>query len=72
MINERIVNALAKRWGKSGVSFEELKSEACKCAMEAIVAFDPDKGASIDTLQWKYIDRGLRNFVHKEIGRAHV
>lgn len=66
MVNEKIVNQLAGKFVKSGIAFEDLKSEAIVFALEAIEKYDPKFGTSIDTWQWKCIYEGLKCSVSRE------
>lgn len=66
MINEKIVNKLAKRFINKGIAFEDLKAEAYKHASAAVAHHDEASGADINTLQWVYINRGLSEYCKKE------
>jgi len=66
MINERIVNCLAARYSKRGIVFEDLQAEARLHAVKALKKYDSSRGTSRDTLQWTYIERGLKDFCQNE------
>lgn len=66
-MNERMINYLVKRFTYSGISFEELKSEAIKCSLEAKKRYDCNKGASYNTWQYEYVMNGLRSMVKQEL-----
>jgi len=73
MKNQNLIRKIAWSLNKTtGISFDELYSEACLAYLEAEMTYDATRGAEFTTYAYSFVRNRLVSFVRKEKTEIHT